>query len=78
MALVGDRTRPEDRGRAMATFYSGWEIGIGVGAFPLGFLLSWTSFTVMYAAAGLVTASGGLGFLLWSGRASRHRGHSAA
>jgi MFS family permease len=64
MALVADRTTEADRARAISTFYTGWELGIGMGAFPFGYLLSWTSFTVMYAAVGLVTAAGALGYLL--------------
>jgi len=77
MALVGDRARPADRGRAIATFYTGWELGIGMGAYPLGYLLAATNFTVMYATAGLITAAGGLGFLFWNAR-GRHRGDPAA
>ncbi|MBI1727917.1 MAG: MFS transporter, partial [Candidatus Rokubacteria bacterium] len=71
MALVGDRARPADRGRAIATFYTGWELGIGMGAYPLGYLLAATNFTVMYVTAGLITAAGGVGFLLGNARARR-------
>jgi predicted MFS family arabinose efflux permease len=74
MALVGDRARPADRGRAIATFYTGWELGIGMGAYPFGHLLSYTSFTAMYATAGLVTVAGGVWFLIWSARGRRRPG----
>ncbi len=78
MALVADRTTEADRARAITTFYTGWELGIGMGAFPFGYLLSWTSCTVMYAAVGLVTAAGALGYLLAPGRPRRRWGATGA
>ncbi|HEY7675659.1 MAG TPA: MFS transporter [Candidatus Methylomirabilis sp.] len=71
MALVADRVGERERGRAIATFYTGWELGIGLGAYTFGYLLTWTDFTVTYWAAGLVTAAGCLGYLLASGRRRR-------
>ncbi len=67
MALVADRVGEGERGRAITTFYTGWELGIGLGAYALGYLLTWTDFTVTYGVAGLVTAIGGFGFLLAPG-----------
>ena len=74
LALVGDRAAEADRGRAIATFYTGWELGIGVGAYPLGYLLSWTNFTVMYVTAGLIVACGALGYLLAPASSARRGG----
>lgn len=71
MALVADRVGESERGRAIATFYTGWELGIGLGAYALGYLLTWTDFTVTYWAAGLVVAAGGLGYLAAPGRPGR-------
>jgi MFS family permease len=78
MALVGDRAGEADRGRAISTFYTGWELGIGAGAYPLGYLLSRTNFTVMFVTAGLVTALGGIGYLLGAGRPRRRSGAAGA
>ncbi|HEY7675660.1 MAG TPA: MFS transporter [Candidatus Methylomirabilis sp.] len=77
MAMVGDRAGEADRGRAISTFYTGWELGIGAGAYPLGYLLSRTNFTVMFVTAGLVTALGGIGYLLAPGRPRRRSGATA-
>jgi len=77
MALVADRVGEKERGRAIATFYTGWELGIGLGAYVLGYLLAWTDFTVMYWAAGLMPAVGGLVYLLVPGRPERRSGAPA-
>ncbi len=76
MALAADRASEADRGRAIATYYSGWELGIGAGAYALGHVLPWTGFTVGFCAAGLVAALGGIGYLvrpgLWARRPHPH------
>jgi MFS family permease len=71
MALAADRAGEGERGRAIATLYMGWELGIGLGAYAFGYLLTWTNFTLTYWAAGIVTAAGCLGYLLASGRTGR-------
>ena len=71
MALAADRAGEGERGRAIATLYTGWELGIGLGAYAFGCLLTWADFTLSYWAAGLVTAAGCLGYLLASGRSGR-------
>ncbi len=75
MALAADRTSDADRGWAIATYYTGWELGIGGGAYALGHLLPWTGFTVGFWAAGLVLALGGIGCLLGPGL-TRRRPHA--
>ncbi len=74
MALVVDRVGERERGRAIATFYTGWELGIGLGAFALGYLLTWTDFTVTYWTASLVVVAGTLGYLMTPGRPERRSG----
>ena len=71
MALVADRARDAERGRAISTFYAGWEVGIGVGAFALGHLLGRTGFTTVFWMGGLVVAGGGISSLLLPGRPGR-------
>jgi MFS family permease len=69
MALVADRSREAERARAITTFYTGWELGIGVGACALGYLLARKDFAAMYDAAGLVVALAGIGYALAAFRA---------
>lgn len=76
MALVADRAAEAERGRAISTFYAGWEVGIGVGAYALGHLLTWTSFTIMFWTGGLVVAGGGVASLVFPGRPGRRAGAS--
>jgi len=71
MALAADRAGESERGRAIATLYTGWEMGIGLGAYACGYLLTWTDFTVTYRAAALVTAAGAAAYLVAPGRAGR-------
>jgi MFS family permease len=46
-ALTADRVAPEERGKAMGTFYTAWELGIVVGSIGSGWLLNLTSFSVV-------------------------------
>jgi predicted MFS family arabinose efflux permease len=48
LALTADRVRPEERGKAMGTFYTAWELGISSGAVAAGLLLKVTEFPVMW------------------------------
>lgn len=47
MALTADRVPPEERGKAMGTFYTAWEFGISAGATGSGVLLGVTDFPLM-------------------------------
>lgn len=46
-ALTADRVAPEERGKAMGTFYTAWELGIVVGAVGSGWILNLTTFSVV-------------------------------
>jgi predicted MFS family arabinose efflux permease len=72
MALVADRASEAERGRAISTFYAGWESGIGVGAYLLGHLLTWAGFTIVFWTGALVVSGGGVASVLLYGR-SGHR-----
>ena len=59
-ALTADRVAPEDRGKAMGTFYAAWELGIVVGAVGSGWILNLMNFSVVLmicAAAALIGAA---------------------
>ena len=71
MALVADRTTEAERWRAITTYYTGWELGIGVGGYALAHVLARTDFTVLYETAGLIVASGALLYVLGAGRRAR-------
>ena len=48
LALTADRVPAEERGKAMGTFYTAWELGITTGAVASGLLLKVTDFPVMW------------------------------
>jgi MFS family permease len=48
MALTTDRVPPEERGKAMGTFYTAWELGIAAGAAGSGWLLAWMDFASLF------------------------------
>jgi MFS family permease len=57
MALTTDRVAEADRGKAMGTFFTAWEMGIALGAASAGWLLTYTDFTLLLiAGAGLPVA----------------------
>lgn len=60
MALTTDRVRPGERGKAMGTFYTAWELGISAGATGSGLLLDVVDFPVMLLLAALFPAAGAL------------------
>lgn len=74
MALVADRAGEAERGRAISTFYAGWESGIGVGAYLLGHLLTWTGFTIVFWTGALVVAGGGVSSVFLYGRSGHRSG----
>jgi predicted MFS family arabinose efflux permease len=51
MAWTSDLVPPADRGRAMATYYTAWELGIGGGQVLLGLLFPLGGFTGLFATA---------------------------
>ena len=60
MALTTDRVPPEERGKAMGTFYTAWELGISAGATGSGLLLDVVDFPVLLLLAALFPAAGAL------------------
>jgi MFS family permease len=60
MAMATDGVPPEERGRAMGTLQTAWELGIACGAVILGQVLSWSggNFGLAYALAGAVSIGG--------------------
>ena len=74
MAWVTDHVPPNDHGRALATFYMAWELGIGGGQVLFGALLPVAGFDGLFAAAaGLALLASALAFRR---RESRARGPS--
>jgi MFS family permease len=60
MALTADRVPPEERGKAMGTFYAAWELGISSGAAAAGLLLTVTDFSVMLLWSAAMPVCGAL------------------
>jgi len=60
MAMATDGVPPEERGRAVGTLLTAWEMGIGCGAVLLGQVLSWSggNFVLAYGLAGAVAVGG--------------------
>jgi len=61
MAMTADRVPPEDRGRALGTLYTAWELGIMTGAIGLGVLVERVGFERMWwllACLAWITAVG--------------------
>lgn len=59
MAWTVDRVGPQERGKAMGTFYTALELGIGTGAIGFGLILSATGFPTVFAVAGGLALLGG-------------------
>ena len=68
MAMITDRVPPEERGRAMGTFFTAWEMGISAGSMLAGVLVASLGYTAMWWIAAGVAWSGAL-------VASRHITH---
>lgn len=60
MALTADRVPPEERGKAMGTFYTAWELGIMTGSAGAGLLLEVTDFSLMLLAGSFMPMAGAL------------------
>ncbi len=58
MAWCVDRVAPEDRGRAMGTYYTALELGIALGAMSAGVAVSVIGFATTFLAAAAVAALG--------------------
>ncbi len=58
MALTTDRVPPAERGKAMGTFYTAWELGIASGAAGAGWLLSVTDFGMLFVLGSVIPVAG--------------------
>jgi len=58
MALTTDRVGPSERGKAMGTFYTAWELGIASGAAGAGWLLNVTDFATLFLVGAAVPIGG--------------------
>jgi MFS family permease len=58
MALTTDRVAPAERGKAMGTFYTAWELGIASGAAGAGWLLSVTDFAALFLVGAAMPIGG--------------------
>jgi MFS family permease len=58
MALTTDRAGPSERGKAMGTFYTAWELGIASGAAGAGWLLNVTDFATLFLVGAAVPIGG--------------------
>lgn len=59
MAWTVDRVPPEERGKAMGTFYTALELGIGTGAIGFGLILGLVGYPFMFVTAGVLALAGG-------------------
>ena len=58
MAWAADLVPPDERGKAMGTFYTAFELGIATGAIGFGAVLARSSFGVMFLTAAAVAVTG--------------------
>ena len=64
MALLVDRVRPEQRGLAMSTYFTGFDLGISLGSIGLGVVSEVWGFEVMWPIVAFCVLLGLLGLLL--------------
>jgi len=58
MAWAADVVPPEDRGKAMATYYTAWELGIAGGSILFGLLLPVGGFVGLFTAGAVIVLAG--------------------
>ena len=63
MALLIDRVRPDKRGLASGTYYTGFDAGVSAGSILLGAVSQHLDFVVMWPIAAVCTLMGLAGFL---------------
>ncbi|MBI3458564.1 MAG: MFS transporter [Candidatus Rokubacteria bacterium] len=71
MAWAADLVAPVDRGKAMATFYTAWELGIGGGSILFGLLLPLGGFEALFATGAAIALAAGALALCRSPRGTR-------
>ena len=73
MALLIDRVRPEQRGLATSTYFTGFDVGISIGSILLGVVSQYWGFGVMWSISAACTLLSLAGIL-----ADRHHSRSTA
>src|SRR5262249_59621331 len=68
LAMTADRGPPGDRGRAMGTLYTAWELGISGGAILLGLCAPRVGYAVTWWTAGAIAAVGAIAALVPAAR----------
>jgi predicted MFS family arabinose efflux permease len=63
MALLIDRVRPEQRGLATSTYFTGFDAGISIGSLLLGMVSQHWGFGVMWTLAAACTLLGLAGLM---------------
>jgi MFS family permease len=64
MALLIDRVRPEQRGLATSTYFTGFDLGISIGAILLGVVSQHWGFGVMWSISAACTLLGLAGIMV--------------
>jgi MFS family permease len=73
MALLIDRVRPEQRGLATSTYFTGFDVGISIGSILLGVVSQYWGFGIMWLISAVCTLLSLAGIL-----ADRHRRQTMA
>jgi len=73
LAMTADRAAPEERGRAMGTLYTAWELGISGGSMLLGLCATTLGYTATWGTASAIAGVGALAALWPAGRPRRRR-----
>ena len=68
LAMTADRAAPEERGRAMGTLYTAWEIGISGGSMLLGLCATTLGYAATWGTAAAIAGLGALAALWPTGR----------
>ena len=63
LAMTGDRVPPAERGRAMGTLYTAWELGIFSGSILLGLCATRLGYEATWWAAAAIAGAGSLAAL---------------
>ena len=69
LAMTADRAPPGERGRAMGTLYTAWELGISGGSIALGLCATRLGYTATWWIAAAIAGIGALAALYPDGRA---------
>jgi len=69
LAMTADRVSPAERGRAMGTLYTAWELGIFGGSILLGLAATRLGYAMTWWVAGAIAALGAAAALRGVGRA---------